>query len=178
MKKLIIEMMLDFANNYNPKMLDELTQKQRIKVLNALIYVAIYQTASKKNEYEPQKIIEYFGLNEYDSKLFETYSWILKKHLIIDLEHDFVVELIHIDKTQRYIINVDKDDIGNSTIQFIDNGAVGGDAMDTPSISFSFKNKEQKIETKTEINPQKIVKQKTTITRKSVKKKNDFEIDF
>lgn len=171
MKKLIIDLMRNFVKNYNPLILENMTENNKIKVLNALTYIAIYQKVSGKNEFEPEKIVEYFSLNDTNSKYFEISCATLKKYLIIDLEHNFVVMLIHANKNDIYKIEVDNEEISNSTIEFKTD--VG--AMDTPSISF--KSKKQEITAKTEIKPEKIINPKPKITRKLVKKKDDFDFD-
>jgi hypothetical protein len=173
MKYLIIDLMRNFANNYNSLIIENMTENNKIKVLNALTYIAIYQKVSGKNEFEPKKIVEYFNLNYADGKYFEISCATLKKYLVIDIEQNWVVMLIHTNKNDIYKIEVDNEDIGNSTIEF----KADVSAIDTPSIVIDFKNKEQESTAKTEIKPEKIINPKPKITRKSVKKKDDFDFD-
>ena len=175
MKKLIIEMMLDFAHDYDPRILKDLNQRNKIQVLNTMVYIAIYQKFAQSHIYEPQKIKEYFEFDDYEFYCFNvSCSW-LKKFKIIDDEHEWIIELLPVDKTYIYTITIDRNDIGNSTIEFFT--LPDGTPLSSSERSLTFKPKQipDLLEDSTKPKPTILAKPKG---RNRIIKKKSGDLDF
>lgn len=175
MKKLIIEMMLDFAHDYDPRILKDLNQRNKIQVLNTMVYIAIYQKFAQSNVYDQEKIREYFEFDDYEFYCFNvSCSW-LKKFLIIDVEHDWIIELLPVDKTYIYTIIIDRNDIGNSTIEFFT--LPDGTPLSSSERSLTFKPKQIPDLLVEKVKPKPIILVKPKGKNRIVKKNSDLDFD-
>ncbi len=175
MKKLIIEMMLDFANDYDTQILKYLNQKNKIQVLNTMIYIAIYQKFAQSHIYETEKIREYFEFDDYELYCFNvSCSW-LKKFLIVDDEHEWIIELLPVDKTYIYTITIDRNDIGNSTIEFFT--LPDGTPLSSSERSLTFKPKQIPDLLAENVKPKPIILVKPKGKNRIIKKNSDLDFD-
>lgn len=175
MKKLIIEMMLDFAKDYNPQLLNELNQNNKIQVLNTMVYIAIYQKFAQSHIYEPEKIREYFEFDEQEFYSFNISCFWLKKFKIIDEEHEWIIELLPIDKTYIYTIVIDRNDIGNSTIEIFT--LADDTALSSSERSLTFMPKQIPNLIVESVKPKPTILAKPKNRNRIIKKKND-NLDF
>lgn len=175
MKKLIIEMMLDFANDYDTRILNDLTQPNKIKVLNTMIFLSIYQKFAQNYRYEPEKIQEYFEFDELEFYIFNAACAWLKKFRIIDDEYDWIIELLPVDSSYIYTIMIDRNDIGNSTIEFFT--LPDGTPLASSERTFSFKPKATQAAFFEAIKPKSTVPAKPK-SKNRIIKKNSRDHDF
>lgn len=173
MKKLIIEMMLNFANDYDHRILNDLTQPNKIKVLNTMIFLSIYQKFAQNYRYEPEKIQEYFEFDELEFYIFNAACAWLKKFRIIDDEYDWIIELLPVDSSYIYTIMIDRNDIGNSTIEFFT--LPDGTPLASSERTFTFKPKKNPAPF---FEPIKLPVPAKPKSRNKIIKKNSRESDF
>lgn len=117
-KDFIIDLMLSFSNYYNPRMIFDIPKPDQIRLLNTMVYLAIYQKMANNHRYDIAKIVEYFEFDEYETYLLNLSCSRLKRFGIIDDEYMWIEELLPVDKSYIYTITYDRNDIGNSTIEF------------------------------------------------------------
>lgn len=117
-KDFIIDLMLSSSNYYNPRMIFDIPKPDQIRLLNTLVYLAIYQKMANNHRYDIAKIVEYFEFDEYETYLLNLSCSRLKRFGLIDTEYGWIEELLPVDKSYIYTIVVDRNDIGNSTIEF------------------------------------------------------------
>lgn len=176
MKKLIIEMMLYFAHDYDPRILKDLNQRNKIQVLNTMVYIAIYQKFAQSHIYEPEKIREYFEFDEQEFYSFNISCFWLKKFKIIDEEHEWIIELLPIDKTYIYTIVIDRNDIGNSTIEIFT--LADDTALSSSERSFTFIPKQIPDLLAENTKPKPTILAKPKNRNRIIKKKNnDLDLD-
>ncbi len=175
MKKLIIELMLDFANDYDHRILNDLTQPNKIMVLNTMVFLSIYQKFAQNYRYDPETIQEYFNFDEYEFYVFNaSCSW-LKKFKIIDDEFDWIMELLPVDSSYIYTIMIDRNDIGNSTIEFFT--LQDGVPLSSSERTFTFKPKQSPAPFFEPIKPKSTLPARPK-SKNRIIKKNSREPDF
>lgn len=116
-KHYIIDLMLSFSNDYAPRMLCEIPKPDQIRLLNTMVYLAIYQKLANNHCYDVDRIVEYFEFDEYETYLLKVSCCRLRKFGLIDEEYEWIQELLPIDKPFIYTVVYDRNDIGNSTIE-------------------------------------------------------------
>lgn len=175
MKKLIIEMMLDFANDYDTRILKDLNQRNKIQVLNTMVYIAIYQKFAQNHRYEPEKIQEYFEFDNYEFYCFNVSCFWLKKFKIIDDEHEWIIELLPVDKTYIYTITIDRNDIGNSILEIFT--LADNTALSCSERSFTFKPRQIPDLLEDSTKPKSTILAKSKGRNRIIKKNSDLDFD-
>ncbi len=122
-KYYIIDLMLNLANECG--ILEDIDQFNKIRVLNSMVYLAIFQKYANNHRYDLDSIAEYFEFNDYETYLLSASCSRLKRFGVIDFEGGFIRELLPIDKTYIYTIVMNRNDIAASTIEIyqLSNGA-------------------------------------------------------
>lgn len=167
--------MLDFANDYDTRILKNLNPRNKIQVLNTLVYLVIYQKFAQSHIYEPEKIKEYFDFDDYEFYCLNvSFSW-LKKFKIIDEEHEWIIELLPIDKTYIYTIVIDRNEIGNSTIEIFT--LADDTALSSSERSFTFKPRQIPDLLAENTKPKPTILAKPKNRNRIIKKKNN-DLDF
>lgn len=116
-KYLIIDLILDYCMANYPRIIFDIPKKDQIRLLNTMVYIAIFQKMANNHRYQPERIIEYFEFDEYETYLFNVSCSRLKRFGIIDTEYEWIEELLLVNRSFIYTIVVDRNDIGNSTIE-------------------------------------------------------------